>query len=186
MNIEIMKNISLTGRIAYGIMCAENYAISIVPDGKWSLLFKPMWKVVSERVIWDVWAVDIIGYFPEFLEEYCDYQAFENDFSKYPDDIYLDKNAFDDLKKLYRRIPSDFNDILMTLRDMAFDYQYTGFHGFALDIIRKLLDIEEILNKHAIDLPDESLLTFSKYSENDGFGYPFDSKPFSKFSCISN
>lgn len=171
MNLERMKKVSKTGRIAYGILCAENYALAKFPERNWLTLFDPMWKVVSSRVIWDEWAIDIWEYYPKMLKDVPIFDAH---------DLAIDEDTYEKLKVLYKNIPEEFSDIVMTIRDMAFDCAYTGFNGYDRRSLNDLFDIEDILKKANVALPDDSVLEFSKFSENDGFAYPFDPTPISK------
>ena len=48
------ENISVTGRIAYGIMCAEEYLVYKYPDKDWVVVFKAFWEITNLE-LWDEW-----------------------------------------------------------------------------------------------------------------------------------
>ena len=50
------ENISIRGRIAYGIMCAENIALASFPERNWHPVFERLWSIMDGDVYWDEWA----------------------------------------------------------------------------------------------------------------------------------
>lgn len=58
----------LRGRIAYGIMCAENYVLAIHPERDWKSVFAELWRITGE-VMWDDWADRVADLLPEYIHE---------------------------------------------------------------------------------------------------------------------
>lgn len=96
------KMISIRGRIAYGIMCAESYALSKHPERDWRPLFRVLWGISQDDVYWDEWASDVIDRLPEVVnsEDPRDYEE-------------LDPEMLAQFRKLYEGMPDAFSRILV-------------------------------------------------------------------------
>ncbi len=158
--LETLKNVSIRGRMAFIIMCIENYLIKQCPYKDWSPLSEQMWKVTDSY--WDKWLQDFIEIIPESVMIETDTQNIKYTF-----------------KKLYENLPPDtLNDIIAlldALEEMVelFVYTNASMANASLDIIK------EIVNKYLekrITIPDVNQVTFSKFEENEGFGKRFDGK----------
>lgn len=57
--------ISLRGRMAYVIMCAERYALAKKPNVEWRPVFKDLWSI-AEDVMWDDWSDRVMDLLPEW------------------------------------------------------------------------------------------------------------------------
>lgn len=95
------KTISIRGRIAYGIMCAESYALSKFPDRDWKPLFQVLWGISRDDVYWDEWASDVIDRLPEMplSDEPRDWEE-------------TDQNVLERCRALYQGMPEAFDRIL--------------------------------------------------------------------------
>ena len=67
------SDVSMTGRFAYAVMCAERYAVSKYPDKDWKRLFGEMWKGTSEYS--DTWYYKFSYITPEAIYEFDYYKA---------------------------------------------------------------------------------------------------------------
>ncbi len=90
------ENISVTGRIAYGIMCAEEYLVYKYPDKDWIVVFKDFWEITNLE-LWDEWIDKTVEIIPEYLFEFNSYisSCFE----------YLTESKYNKLKKVYNNTP---------------------------------------------------------------------------------
>lgn len=61
-------NVSLRGRICYGIMCAERYALNKFPNRDWDFVFSEFWKI-QDDILWDEWSDRVIDLLPEYINE---------------------------------------------------------------------------------------------------------------------
>lgn len=101
------KTISIRGRIAYGIMCAESYALSKYPDRDWRPLFQALWGISRDDVYWAEWASDVIDRLPEMV--------LSDDPRDYED---TDSGVLDQCRALYQGMPEAFNRILSSIVDI--------------------------------------------------------------------
>ncbi|MDE6425838.1 MAG: hypothetical protein K2K89_06845, partial [Ruminococcus sp.] len=61
--LDKLKNISLRGRIAFTIMCIEQYLTKQYPHNDWTPLSEKMWKVTNSY--FDEWLYDFTDIMPE-------------------------------------------------------------------------------------------------------------------------
>ena len=106
MDIYGFEEVSFVGRIAYGIMCAEEYLTQQYPCKNWILVFESFWKITNLD-LWDNWMDEVIEIIPQYLFEFNDYQS--SDFE------YLTSEKYNELKNLYNGTGSDVNSILNTM-----------------------------------------------------------------------
>ena len=172
MNVKkTFENISIRGRIAYTIMCAENYVLEKYPNRNWKPLFCELWKIASSDIYWDQWAERIIEIIPEYLYEFPDYET--SDFE------YLTKQEYELFSKLQAKMPKDWNTILQTIYDMEEINAYTNVHGVGIDTLILLEKIVDIMKKENVKFPDPKAVSFSAFSQREGRGDPFDAKKLS-------
>lgn len=158
--------LSANGKVAYGNLCAEQYALAKKPDEDWSPLFERLWKFTSARY-WDKALENYIEILPECIEEFPDYES--SDLSNTTEDEY------DKLVVLYKGMPEEWNSLLCALELAISELGYSpaDSEGLIHDAIN---EIEGILEKNGISLPSEDLISISPASENRGYGIPFDGR----------
>lgn len=164
------ENISLRGRMAYVIMCAERYALAKKPGVEWQLVFKDLWSI-AEDIMWDDWSDRVMDLLPEYIYELETYDP--NEFS------WLDEEGFMQLKKLYEGMGDAWAVILRNLVDMEEIYAYTSIPGTGSESIALAEEAIQLVRDAGIDIPDIDRVAFSSFSENGGRGIPFDAKPLS-------
>lgn len=164
MNNNTFDNISMNGRMAYGILCIEAYLIAKYPSDNWAPLSKLMWEVTS--TYWDEWANSFIEVIPEYLFEKSNYE--ESDFD------FLTKEAYSDYVSLLKDKSPVLNALLMKLRDIEEIYCYSSIPKKGEEASQIVIDICDILENEGVSVPDISLVAFSAFDEKNGWGNPFD------------
>ncbi|MBR1472483.1 MAG: hypothetical protein IJ600_12700 [Lachnospiraceae bacterium] len=173
MKISDFNNISMNGRMAYAILCVEKYLKEKYPDDNWDDLSKLMWTVTS--IYWDEWDNKFIEIIPEYLFEFNSYA--ESDFEEISEDEY---NSF---VALLRDKSDTINQLLMKLHKIQEVYSYSSIPDNGKEASQLVLDIYHILEQGDIALPDLDIVSFSNFSERDGWGNKFDG---TKLSLILN
>lgn len=164
------ENISLRGRMAYVIMCAERYALTKKPNAEWRPVFKDLWSI-TEDIMWDDWSDRVMDLLPEFIYEL---EAYD------PDEFsWLDKEDFVQLKELYDGMGDAWATIIRNLVDMEEIYAYTSIPGTGSESIALAEEAIKLVRDCGIDAPDVDQVAFSSFGENNGRGDPFDAKPLS-------
>ena len=102
-----IKNISMNGRMAYAVMCVENYLVKIYPDKDWNILSKKMWASTAEY--WNDWYDQFIECIPEYLFEADTYGASEFE--------YLTEDEYAIFSTLYSGVHDDINELLSLLSE---------------------------------------------------------------------
>ena len=158
--------LSERGVICYIFMCIERYITKFYPEYDWKPIAKNMWELTDH---W--WDQDYEEWFyykvvPSYILQFDSYNAacfYENAWKLSEDDyneitsVYrnIEKhNGIEELDWLYN-IPLLFMGIVFENDDDDFDsnnYKY-------------ILEIENILMKYGIELPDDSVLEPFKYEE---------------------
>lgn len=170
---DILKDVSMNGRMAYGIMCFEKFVIEKYSSKDWNILVKQLWCATSE--FWDNWSEKTMEYIPEYLFEFEDFESSEFE--------YITKEEYLKLNDLLKGIDDKVNQLLLKLLEIEEVYSYTCIPGYGEESLKILKDIARMLEKENIPLPDPKLVEFSKFSEKNGWGEPFDG---TKLSIILN
>lgn len=164
------ETISLRGRMAYVIMCAERYALAKKPSAEWRPVFKDLWSI-TEDIMWDDWSDRVMDLLPEYIYELNAYD---------PDEFsWLDENGFKQLKELYAGMGDDWARILRNLVDMEEIYAYTSIPGTGSESIALAEEVVELVRNSGVGIPDVNQVAFSSFADNGGRGNPFDAKPLS-------
>ncbi len=164
------ENISLRGRMAFVIMCAERYALAKNPRAEWRPVFKDLWSI-TEDIMWDDWSDRVMDLLPECMYEL---EAYD------PDEFsWLDEGGFTQLKNLYDGMGDAWAVILRNLVDMEEIYAYTSIPGTGFASIALVDEVIELVRNCGIDVPDVDQVAFTSFDDNGGRGNPFDAKPLS-------
>ena len=171
MNYYDFENISVVGRIAYGIMCAEEYLIHKYPDKNWTIIFEDFWKITNLE-LWDNWMDEIIEIIPEYLFEFNDYQSSGFEF--------LTEAKYNELKKIFDNTNDDVNIILKMVYELANSHAYSSINKNGQESLLQLKKIIIFLEKEGINLPEMKEVQTHLFSERNGWGNSFDGTSLSK------
>ncbi len=162
------KTISIRGRIAYGIMCAESYALTKFPDRDWRPLFQVLWDISRDDVYWDEWASDVIDRLPEMVlsDDPRDWEE-------------TDSEVLDQCRALYQGMPEAFNAILSGIVDIEEADAYTVVEGYGAAALASLRDVIDVMQAEGVELPDPAPVAAMRF-EGDGRGAAFDAMPLSR------
>lgn len=169
--IQAFEKISLTGRIAYGIMCAEEYLTSKYPQKKWNIVFLEFWKITGLD-LWDGWMESALEFIPEYCFEFENYES--SDFE------YLSQEQYEELKILYSNVDSDVNTILNMVYNLACSHAYSAIVGVGEESLEALNEIICFLEERGVALPDFDKVKNYSISEKNGWGFPFNGTALSK------
>ena len=151
-------------------MCAERYALGKYPEKNWKPLFTWMWKVTSDP--FDEWYYRFMEILPEYLYEFDNYK--DADFE------YLSEADYNYYSVFLKDIDKDMEALMKAVTDLSMVYCYTNIPEKGEESIRIVEKAIKILKKHHIELPDIDAVSFSKFSEKNGWGNEFDGKILSK------
>lgn len=71
----MFEDISIWGRIAFGICCLENYILEHeYPKVKWKVVFEQLWSF-PEIEYYDEWCYKLVEYLPECIMEFNEYNS---------------------------------------------------------------------------------------------------------------
>ena len=158
------SRISMAGRFAYSVMCAERYASSKYPQKDWRPLFSWMWKGTIEY--FDEWYYRFSEILPKYLYEFDNYKdsGFE----------YISEEDYNFYSELLKDIDRNMEMLLSIPAKISMVYCYTAIPGIgkeSIDLVKKAI---KILKENKIELPDPEKVAFSQFSEKNGWGNGFD------------
>lgn len=158
------SNISMIGRAAYAVMCAERYALAKYPGKDWKPFFTWMWQLTS--VCFDEWYYRFMEILPEYLYEFDNYKDADFD--------YLTEEQYAYYADFLKDIDESMEKLINIPAEISMVYCYTSIPGKgeeSLELVQKAINI---LEENNIDLPDPEDVAFSKFTERNGWGNEFD------------
>lgn len=172
MDINNFKNISLNGRVAYGICCFENTLMFLKCDvSNWKTVLGYLWEFTSTQNL-EVWNDQVAEIIPENLLEFKNYK--EHDFE------YLDESQFEYLYGLYQNIDERIGYLIRQIFYLGSSHSYSVIVDYGQRSLDELDRLVTFMVNNSFPLPD--IGPFEKYSidENKGWGNKFDGKTLSK------
>lgn len=157
-------NVSMIGRVAYTIICAEKYALTKYPNKNWRPLFTWMWKCTSDY--FDEWYYRFMEILPEYLYEFDNYKDSQFD--------YLSEDDYNYYTELLRDIDDNMEELLVIPTEIAMVYAYTSIPGEGKESIKLVEKAIHILKNNDVAVPNPEQVAFSSFSEKNGWGEPFD------------
>ena len=117
------NNISMIGRFAYAVMCAEKYALAKYPEKDWRPLFSWMWQGTSDY--FDEWYYRFMEILPEYLYEFNSYKDADFEYLSEEDYNYYSEflKDIDENMETLLVIPTKISDSdidLPEIKDVAF------------------------------------------------------------------
>lgn len=166
-------NISLAGRFAYAVMCAERYALTKYPNKDWKPLFTWMWKATD--TYFDEWYYRFMEILPEYLYEFDSYKDAAFD--------YLSEEDYNYYAEFLKDIDKNMEELLVIPANITMVYCYTEIPGKGKESIALVDKAIKIIEDNHIELPDPKTVEFTSFEEKHGWGENFDG---SKLSIILN
>lgn len=158
------NDISIRGRVAFGIMCFERYVKDKYHDADFSPVCHLMWGIVSDKDFIDASAERYMEIIPEYLYEFDDYDEAEFD--------YLSTEEFNAMRKLIPNDDQSLEIIMHRIYDTAMEHAYSAIKAPAKASIDYVFEIAETLGMEGVTPPDiESVKRFS-FAESGGWGAP--------------
>ena len=161
-------NISVLGRVAYAIMCFERYVTSKYPNTDFRAAAEMMWSIVDGSNYLDESSYRYIEIVPECL--------FEADSYNNSDFEYLTEAEYDNFTSMLNSNDKNLNTLMQSIYDSAMSYAYRVPEPGAPKNIPILKEIDTILSRNGIDLPDKSVLSKYTPTDSDGLGDYFDGR----------
>lgn len=169
MDEKEFKNISVKGRVAYGIRCLEQtliYYNCSLENWKW--IIEKIWGYTSV-VYLDDWFYEIAEFMPDSILD---------DKDCYPEDCeYLSEEQFYRLVRTYSEDSNPvINRIIRLIFEMGTSDLYSKLEGCAQNSLDCLNKIMCIMVQENIELPSSTPFSNYSYKENNGWGESFDGK----------
>lgn len=177
-DLNVFLPVSIRGRMAYALLCAEKYMLACFPERDWRPLLRKLWDATSREDIYN-W-LDYERILPsDFLYESQKF-GYEEAYS------YLFVEEYDYFVALYEGMKTEERGKgLIRLFDFLFEVFGRPMYSIVYpdDGFEELKTICRILEQEGIPLPDPQMVAFSQFPENNGWGERFDG---TKLSLLLN
>ena len=165
-NIEKeFRNITLTGEICYLFMCIERYLIDRFPECDWTTVSKRMWQWSTNwwDKAWDIYSQVV----PEFILEFDTYEK-TNECGY--DGALNEEDYIEITSLLLKATGGKRNDelyrVLYLPAEFGNECEGTGAEAAKQSVVSIIEEIESILERYNIALPDKALLKHFEYDSN--------------------
>ncbi len=165
MKKQDFKDISMTGRYAYALLCIEKLFTEKFPQKDFSKVFEILWKG-TEEPNWDKMS--------EFASDLTSDALFDSPTFDEDNFFIINKQDFKFYYKLFEDMKDISNSCFSSLYDFLTVYENTSIPGFGKESIDSLFEIIKSLENHDVKLPDIEKIKFSCFSERNGWGNSFD------------
>ena len=162
MNTRDFNNISIRGRVAYAILCFENYVQARYTDKDFSVIASLMWSIVGDTGYIDENADKYMEAIPEYLYEFDNFEDSEFD--------YITKEEYESFKSILCPSDASLNTIMHRIYDIATEYAYEGFDAPGNETIQYICDVVDELRKNNVPVPEYKLVQPFSFDEYDGWG----------------
>ena len=172
MGLKKFRQISLRGRVAYGVSCFESALLALNYNlSDWKIILNYLWEFTSSNNLEDCNTItnELI---PEHLLEFKTYE--EHEFER------LSKEEFQYLYKLYQNIDESINSLFYGIHELGASHAYGTVSGYGESSLKSLERLINLMLNNKYPLPSvEQFLIFS-IKENEGWGNKFDGTKLSK------
>ena len=162
MNKKAFNNISIRGRVAFGIMCFEEYVAVEYPDMDFAPVCELMWDIVSDRDYIDASAEKYMEIIPEYLYEFDAYEdaGFE----------FLSVEEFESMRKLIPSGDAALELIMHRIYDISMEHAYAAIEPPAKESIDLLFEVIEELESRGVRVPGIEKVAGFSFAESGGWG----------------
>ncbi|WP_047547413.1 hypothetical protein [Psychroserpens sp. Hel_I_66] len=161
--IEILKKISIRGRLAYGMKCLEQYVKeNEINDELIDKVFDILWEFTTSDEL-DVWDEKISDFNPKHILNIKP----EKIESEYPT---ITINEYYELKKFYENSDTDFISMIEKVIEIGTGNLYGGtdeYSSWTLEPTLEVIKMSELKLEH---IPDITKFKSFEYSEDKGWG----------------
>lgn len=173
MKIKDLENISLRGRVAFGIRCFENVLLELHYNvEEWKIVLEYLWEFTSIEYL-DDWSGIIAEIIPDNLLEFRTYE--EHDFE------YLDEKTFKYLYNLYQNNDEKIDVLITSIYNIGTSHAYSVIEGYGQESLYELEILINYMTRNGISLPNIKDFEQFLILENKGWGKRFDGK---NVSCL--
>ncbi|MFI3201937.1 MAG: hypothetical protein R3Y54_10530 [Eubacteriales bacterium] len=171
MNIDVFKEISLRGRVAFAIRCFE-YLIVDLGDNrdKWKLVLEILWEFANINYL-DDWSYKLNEIVPDNLLEFETYDKHEFE--------YLTKEDFIYLYELYQNIDEKINYYIEAIHRIGTSHIYSRIIGYGEESFNYLKELVDYMVKNNLRVPNFNDFEQFLISQNNGFGDKFEGEQLS-------
>ena len=154
----IFINMSIRGRVAYGICCLQNTLIwADASTEEWHLILDHLWEFTESENI-EEWFYSTAEYLPEYVLDNVPFHKRENE--------YVSQSFNDYLATIYRKT----NPIIYKIMDAIFMAGTIEMYGSIVDggqqSLSHIIRLIDIMKSNNIPLPDYSI--FKKFTGSWG------------------
>ncbi len=156
-----LKEVSIRGRVAYGITCLEIYFAHL------GLLNQPVvfkfldtiWQFTSSNSL-DEWEEAVMDYSPRFVEK-----------ADVSEVTLLTAEEFEQIRQLYDTLPSTLLEMIEEVIEIGRGNLYAGTTGYSEHTYTPTIHVIKLMQRKGLPLPALEPFEQSCFSESHGWGY---------------
>lgn len=168
--MEVLKNISIRGRMAYLICLFENLLLYYnCNKEEWKWILEKLWSYTKVQYL-DDWLYELAEYMPNSILE-----------DTIEDAEYITEKEFKYLYKLYSNSNQEILLFLKIIFECGTCELYSKLYDYSSNTLKKIELAIDIMKKNNIDLVDIKLFERYSFNECDGWGNCFENTQLSKF-----
>jgi len=176
--INRLKNISIRGRVAYGLLCLENLKSKLNKDlTELDILIKDLWKMTNSDKL-GLWQNIFVENNPILM--IADYELMKSGkvtFEQIGLETIKAEKEFSERITFLSRLKTPIPEVLNKLCEIANQNISAGTGQFSESTLNPTIELIEIIeNTNVVDLPKIDAVEFSKFEENNGWGDKFDNE----------
>jgi|GEM_PF-449837 len=155
------RNVSVRGRVAFGICCLENALTALgIPLSDWQLVLSQLWKY-TEQARLDDWHEVTAEYLPVAVLEYIPFEKKGCE--------YLTPELAAALQSLYTKVPAFMHELLADIFETGIIELYGGLVNGGEQSLKYTLRIINLMRNKKLPLPPYE--AFQRVGS--GWGHPF-------------
>lgn len=165
---EVIKRISIRGRLAFGIKCIEQYVFENKISNRWiDKLIDTLWEFTSSTQL-DFWESKIRDLEPiNILDNHPD---------NVPSNYSLTESDFYELRAFYQSLSKDFTDLIDYTIEIGTGNLYGGTGKYSEFTLKPTIKVYELSNRLLNKVPDINKFLMFGYMEGNGWGRLFNGK----------
>ncbi len=109
MIVKRLEGASNTGKMAYLVLCLEDYLLEKMPERDWTPILEILWRVTDGDCCLDLWSDAVVEIIPSLFFETPGYQEFD----------CLTEEQYHKIRLLYQDIPAVWEDLVSAVQHAA-------------------------------------------------------------------
>lgn len=168
---RLFKKVSVTGRMAFGIKCLEQFIIE--KEIQNAMLYRLL------EVLWEFTITENLAEWDSKITELAPESILDNHLQNSPENYkHLTASEFQHLKDFYLKADEKLIDLIGYVIDIGTTHLYGATGQYAKEALESTMKVYQFAKKEIVVIPDLNKFTFTEFSERNGWGNRTEKKQF--------